>query len=191
MRVGIFGGSFDPIHLGHLILAEQCRDQAALDRVLFIPAPRPPHKLNKAVASFDHRLAMLKLAILDQPAFLVDTCEQDRPGLSFTVDTLRYLHQREPATDWFLILGGDSVRDLSTWRDPEGIARLCKLLIVDRPDTVGIEPPNYFAYNRVQSPLIDISSTDIRERVKTGRSIRYLVPERVREYIDTSEVYGR
>jgi nicotinate-nucleotide adenylyltransferase len=190
MRVGIFGGSFDPVHQGHLILAEQCRDQAKLDRVLFIPAPRPPHKVNKEAASFADRLAMLQLAVAGQPAFVVDTCEQDRPGLSYTIDTLRYLRQREPQTEWFLILGGDSVRDLGTWRDPEGIAKLCKLLIVDRPGTEGVNPPGYFQYERVVSPLIDISSTDIRERLASRRSVRYLVPEGVLEFAVRVGVYG-
>ncbi len=189
MRIGIFGGSFDPIHLGHLILVEQCRDQAKLDQVFLIPAPRPPHKVNKAEATFDHRLEMLKLAIAGHPELQVDTCEMDRPGLSYTVDTLRHLHQREPKNEWFLILGGDSVRDFETWRDPEGISKLATLLIVDRSGTEGIAPPSYSRYQRIASPLIDISSTDIRERVKTGRSIRYLVPDAVAAFIDANKLY--
>jgi nicotinate-nucleotide adenylyltransferase len=189
MRIGIFGGSFDPIHLGHLILVEQCRDQAKLDQVLLIPAPRPPHKVNKAAASFADRMEMLKLAIARQPAFQIDTCEADRPGLSYTVDTLKYLHQRDPGNEWFLILGGDSVRDFETWRDPEGIAKLATLLIVDRPGTEGVHPPKYCQFQRIISPLIDISSTNIRERVKNGQSIRYLVPENVAEFIAKEKLY--
>lgn len=189
MRIGIFGGSFDPIHLGHLILVEQCRDQAQLDRVLLIPAPRPPHKINKAEASFDQRLDMLKIAIRGNPHLHIDTCERDRPGLSYTVDTLRYLHEREPGNEWFLILGGDSVRDFDTWREPEEIANLAALLIVDRPGTEGVQPPNYCRYQRITSPLIDISSTDIRARVKAKRSIRYFMPASVAEYIETHSLY--
>lgn len=189
MRIGIFGGSFDPIHQGHLILAEQCRDQGKLDKVLFVPAPRPPHKVQQSAVSFEQRVAMLGLAIADHSQFVLDTCEQDRPGLSYTVDTLRYLHAREPQAKWFLILGGDSVRDLHSWRAPEEIASLCTLLIVDRPGAEQTAPPEYFQYERILSPLIDISSTDIRERVKLGRSIRYLLPPMVQQYVGQHQLY--
>ncbi len=189
MRIGIFGGSFDPIHLGHLILVEQCRDQAQLDRVLLIPAPRPPHKINKAEASFDERLDMLNLAISGNPHLHLETCERDRPGLSYTVDTLKFLQQRDPNNEWFLILGGDSVRDFDTWREPEEIAKLAGLLIVDRPGTEGVRPPDYCRYQRITSPLIDISSTDIRARVRAKRSSRYFMPESVVEYIETHALY--
>ena len=189
MRIGIFGGSFDPIHVAHLILAEQCREQGQLDRLLFIPAPRPPHKHNSTIASFDDRVAMLQLAIANQPQFAVDTCEQDREGLSYTVDTLRYLRQREPGSEWHLILGGDSVRDLELWREPHGIATQCKLLIVQRPGVQASLPPAYFQYQIVDSPLIDISSTAIRMKLAAGQSIRYLVPAAVEEYIRSKQIY--
>lgn len=188
MRIGIFGGSFDPVHQGHLILAEQCREQGQLDRVLFIPAPRPPHKPQQTIASFEHRVAMLRLALAGHTPFVIDTCEQDRPGLSYTVDTLRYLHSRERA-EWFLLLGGDSVRDLHLWRSPEVIASLCSLLIVARPGAEAAVPPAYFRYHTVTSPLIEISSTDIRERVKQGQSIRYLVPDAVEQYVGRVGLY--
>ena len=189
MRIGIFGGSFDPIHVAHLILAEQCREQGQLDRLLFIPAPRPPHKHNSTIASFDDRVAMLSLAIENQPQFAVDICEQDREGLSYTVDTLRYLRQREPGSEWHLILGGDSVRDLELWREPHKIATQCKLLIVQRPGVQASLPPAYFQYQIVDSPLIDISSTAIRTKLAAGQSIRYLVPAAVEDYIRSKQIY--
>ncbi|MFT3881855.1 MAG: nicotinate-nucleotide adenylyltransferase [Gemmatales bacterium] len=189
MRIGIFGGSFDPVHNAHLMLAEQCREQGQLDRLLFIPAPRPPHKHNSNVAGFDDRVAMLRLAIAGNPQFELDTCEQDRPGLSYTVDTLRYLHQRDPGNEWLLILGGDSVRDLELWREPHGIASQCKLLIVQRPGVQAILPPDYFHYQIIDSPLIDISSTAIRNKLAAGQSIRYLVPAAVEEYIRAKKLY--
>ena len=189
MRIGIFGGSFDPIHVAHLILAEQCREQGQLDRLLFIPAPRPPNKHNSTIACFNDRVAMVQLAIANQPQFAVDTCEQDREGLSYTVDTLRYLRQREPGSEWHLILGGDSVRDLELWREPHGIATQCKLLIVQRPGVQASLPPAYFQYQIVDSPLIDISSTAIRTKLAAGQSIRYLVPVAVEDYIRSKQLY--
>lgn len=189
MRIGIFGGSFDPVHYAHLILAEQCREQGKLDRLLFVPAPRPPHKHNSTVTNFDDRVGMLRLAIAGHSSFAVDTCEQDRPGLSYTVDTLRYLHQRDPGHEWLLILGGDSVRDLETWRDPHGIASLSTLLIVQRPGVQATLPPAYFQYQIIDSPLIDISSTAIRNKLAKGQSIRYLVPTAVEAYIRSNRLY--
>jgi nicotinate-nucleotide adenylyltransferase len=188
MRVGVFGGSFDPVHLGHLILAEQCRDQAQLDRVLFVPAPRPPHKADTS-ASFDDRVAMLRLAVAGHSAFAVDTLEAERSGPSYTVETLHILHQREPKTLWFLIVGSDSVRDLGTWRQPDEIARLASLLIVARPGCEAVMPPTYFNAITVNSPLIDIASTDLRQRIESGRSIRYLVPAAVEAYIRDRGLY--
>jgi nicotinate-nucleotide adenylyltransferase len=189
MRVGVFGGSFDPVHLGHLILAEQCREQAQLDRVLFVPAPRPPHKLQGASVSFDDRVAMLRLATKQQPAFVVDTLEAERSGPSYTVDTLRELQHRDPGHAWFLIVGSDSVRDLGTWREPEEIANLANLLVVRRPGTEVVVPPGYFHSQVIDAPLIEIASTDIRERVAAGRTVRYLVAAEVAEYMHSRGLY--
>lgn len=189
MRVGIFGGSFDPVHFGHLILAEQCREQGKLDRVDFVPAPRPPHKTQGTFASFEQRVEMLNRAVHGHTPFRVNTCEQDRPGYSYTVDTLRFLHASEPGNEWFLILGMDSVHDLETWREPQGIARLCTLMIVKRPGIKRDLPPEYFQYIEVESPLIEISSTDIRQRIEDQRTIRYLVPEEIRKFIIAEKLY--
>ncbi len=189
MRVGVYGGSFDPVHLAHLIIAEQCREQARLDRVLFVPAPRPPHKQNGTVAGFAERLAMLRLAVKGHPAFQVDACEQDRPGLSYTVDTLCFFHQRDPQDEFFLIVGSDSVRDLGTWRQPQEIAKFAVLLISARPETSASQPPGYFRSQIIRSPLLDISSTEIRDRCRRGESIRYMVPEVVEQYIVEKGLY--
>ncbi len=189
MRVGIFGGSFDPVHFGHLILAEQCLEQGKLDRVDFVPAPRPPHKTQGTYASFEQRVEMLTVALMGQSQFRVNTCEQNRPGLSYTVDTLRHLHASEPGNEWFLILGMDSVHDLETWRDPQGIAKLCTLMIVKRPGIQHDEPPVFFRSHYIDAPLIEISSTDLRRRVADQRSIRYLVPDSVRTFIQSEKLY--
>lgn len=189
MRVGIFGGSFDPVHQAHLIHAEQCREQAQLERIRFIPAPRPPHKRTGPLASFADRTAMLRLAIADQAAFSVDTCEENRPGPSYTVETLRFLRERDPEDQFFLIVGSDSVRDLGTWREPEAIAELCTLLIVQRPGFETVLPTPIFEYQRVSSPLLDISSSAIRQQCSEDKSIRYQVPETVRNYIQQHHLY--
>src|SRR5262249_44015799 len=134
MRVGVFGGTFDPVHIAHLILAEQCRDQAKLDQVLFIPAPAPPHKQRKVLTPFAQRVEMLSLAISGQPAFRIDELEKDRAGPSYTVDTLTQLHQTHPGNEWCFILGSDSVRDLPVWYQPRRILELATLLVVARAD---------------------------------------------------------
>jgi nicotinate-nucleotide adenylyltransferase len=197
--VGIFGGTFDPVHLGHLILAEQCRDQVGLDQVLFIPSARPPHKQSQTLTPFEKRVEMLALAISGQSAFRVDEMEKDRPGLSYTVDTLRLLKERLAEPEMYLILGSDSLADLPGWHDPCGILRLATLLIVARP---GWETPSIDALRQalncgevpvrmemVQAPLIDIASRDLRQRVAAGRSIRYLVPRAVEVYIQEKKLW--
>jgi len=200
MRVGVFGGTFDPVHLGHLILAEQCREQAALDQVWFVPAARPPHKLERSLTPFPQRLEMLSLAVAGHPAFRIDDLEKNRPGPSYTVDTLEELHQRCPDTEWSLILGSDSLPDLPRWREPARIVALAELLIVARPDwptpsaeelraALGLPSEAPLRSRLVAAPLIGISSHDLRRRVHDGRSIRYLVPRAVECYIDNHGLY--
>src|SRR5271166_5246780 len=134
MRIGVFGGTFDPVHLGHLILAEQCREQGRLDQVLFVPAASPPHKQSQALTPFAQRVEMLALAIAGQPAFRIDELEKDRPGPSYTVDTLEQLKERQPAAELFLILGSDTLLDLPHWHGPARVAALATLVVVARPD---------------------------------------------------------
>src|SRR5437016_3723431 len=132
MRLGVFGGTFDPVHLGHLILAEQCREQAKLDQVLFVPAARPPHKLDRELTKLQQRVEMLALAISGQPAFKIDEREQKRPGPSYTYATLEELRQDDPSAELFLIVGADSLHDLPGWVQPRRILELATLLVVPR-----------------------------------------------------------
>ena len=200
MRLGVFGGTFDPVHLGHLILAEQCREQAGLDEVLFIPSARPPHKLNQPLTPFERRVEMLALAISGQPAFHVDEMEKDRPGPSYTVETLRILKERRPGAELFLIVGGDSLNDLPYWYEPRRIVELATLLIVARPGCEvppletwrqALKCPDDFPLRRqiVPCPLIDIASRDLRQRVGEGKSIRFMVPRAVEVYIGEKKLY--
>src|SRR5262249_13885714 len=140
MRIGIFGGTFDPVHLGHLIVAEQCREQARLDQVLFVPAARPPHKVEHRLTPFAQRVEMLALACAGHPAFKVEEMEKDRPGPSFTVDTVEQIHNRQPEAELFLLLGADTLHDLPHWYEPARIARLVELLVVPRSDWLMLSP---------------------------------------------------
>jgi nicotinate-nucleotide adenylyltransferase len=200
MRLGVFGGTFDPVHTGHLILAEQCREQGRLDRVLFIPAARPPHKEETPLTPFHQRVEMLELAVAGQPAFQIDELEKDRPGPSFTVHTLEELRRRQPGDDFFLLLGSDTLHDLKHWYQPERIAELAGFLVVLRPDwpafseeelAASLKPRDRAAlrFQLIQMPLIDISSRDLRHRAAAGRSIRYLLPRGVEAYIHDKQLY--
>jgi nicotinate-nucleotide adenylyltransferase len=200
MRIGIFGGTFDPVHLGHLILAENCREQGRLDQVWFIPAAAPPHKLDRPVTPFDRRAEMLRLALAGNPAFGVNELERDRPGPSYTADTLTELRRRHPGDEFFLLVGSDTLADLPAWHQPARILQMAGLLIWLRPG----HPPHSAEQLRqalrlpeqievrlqvVEGPLIDISSSDLRRRVAAGRSLRYLVPRAVEQYIREKGLY--
>ncbi|MBX9678979.1 MAG: nicotinate-nucleotide adenylyltransferase [Gemmataceae bacterium] len=200
MRIGVFGGSFDPVHLGHLIVAEQCREQAKLDRVLFVPAARPPHKPGRVLAPFHHRADMLLLAISGNPAFAVEELEKDRPGPSYTVDTLAELKRREPDAELHLIIGSDTLNDLHQWRDPKGIISLAGLLIVGRPDALAVSEARFrqslglgmtepLHMETIRCPLLEIASSDIRLRLGEGRSVRYLISRAVEAYLEDKGLY--
>jgi nicotinate-nucleotide adenylyltransferase len=183
--LGLFGGTFDPIHWGHLLLAESARDALGLSHLQFVPARLPPHKQDRQVTSTEHRLAMLELAIAGNDAFGLCRWELAQPGPSYTVDTLRHMRS-EGWGPIYLLIGGDSLAQLPSWREPETIRQLATLVVVDRPgwnpETTGVQV--------LALPQIDISSTAIRERLRTGRSIRYWVPEAVRTYIAEQGLYG-
>jgi nicotinate-nucleotide adenylyltransferase len=200
MRVGIFGGTFDPVHMGHLILAEQARDQAHLDEVWFIPAPRPPQKEGQSITRFDQRIEMLALALAGNPSFRIDEIEKDRHGPSYTVDTLAELHQRHPEQAFFLLIGGDALVDLPTWREPGRILEQVGLVVMDRPGSAviaGEELRQRLSLSadatinllRVEAPGIDIASRYLRRRIADGRSVRYLVPRAVEVYIHEKQLY--
>lgn len=197
-RIGIFGGTFDPIHVGHLIAAADLQAGLSLDMVLFVPAGRPPHKPEQAISENHHRLAMLELAVSGNPAFAIDTTDLDRVGPSFTVDLLGVLQQRlRPAELWFL-MGEDSLRDLPSWRDPNGIARQARIGVARRPGVdVNLSSLLYAVpeargrIDLVESPLIGISATDLRRRVSAGLPISYQVPIEVERYIRECGLYVR
>ncbi len=197
MRVGIFGGTFDPVHQGHLILAEQCREQGQLDEVWFMPTANPPHKQQGSITRFDQRVEMLNLALAGNPAFRVEPIEKEREGPNYTADTLEELKRRHPDVEIFLLLGSDSLNDMPNWYQPQRILEQASLMVMRRADTpvlsdeeiqrqlghevtlTGIEAP----------PLIDIASRDLRRRVSEGRSIRYLVPRSVECFIQEKKLY--
>lgn len=201
MRLGVFGGTFDPVHLGHLILAEQCREQARLDQLLFIPSARPPHKMSQVLTPFERRVDMLNLAISGQPAFRVDEMERDRPGPSYTVETLALLKKRQADAELFLVLGGDSLNDLPYWYEPLRIVELATLLIVARPGSPSLSVETCrqmlkcaedfpLRIQMISCPLIDVASRDLRQRLAEGKTIRYMVPRAVEVYIREKKLYG-
>jgi nicotinate-nucleotide adenylyltransferase len=198
MRIGVFGGTFDPVHLGHLILAEQCRVQGRLDEVVFVPAARPPHKSEADLTPFAQRVEMLNLALAGQPAFRVEEVEKDRPGPSYTAVTLEELERRRSGHQWFLIVGGDALRDLPDWYAPERIVALAELLVVPRQGVV--VPPLDELRSRlgpalrmqiIDVPLIGIASTNLRQWLRQGRSVRYQVPRAVEAYIQDKGLYQK
>jgi len=199
MRIGIFGGTFDPVHLAHLIIAEQAREQGQLDQVWFVPSARPPHKLDQEVTSFDRRANMLALAMAGRERFKVELLEKDRPGPSFTADTLGDLHRLHPEHEFLLILGGDCLPDLHLWHQPARIIEQATLLVARRPgspalsaDELAATLPGLTVPVRMQTidvPLMEISSRDLRQRVRAGRSVLYLVPKPVEVFIRERKLY--
>ena len=194
--IGLLGGTFDPIHYGHLIIAEATRDQLELDRIEFLPANDPPHKPDAAVSPAQDRIAMVNAAIDGIPYFVVNCIEMERVGPSYTVDTLERLSERRPADDFFFIVGGDSLRDLPTWRSPARILELASLAVIDRPgatydvDSLGSVLPGLQGRTAfIEAPLIDISATTLRARCAEGRSIRFQTPDPVIEYISSNALY--
>lgn len=194
MRIGLYGGTFDPIHLGHLILAEQCREQLRLDAVWFIPAGEPPHKPPGGRTPGRQRLDMIELAISGHAAFRALDLEITRSGPSFTVETLAQLHHQHPTAEFWWLMGADALRDFPTWREPERILTLGRMAAVNRG---GIESPETTAARQqfrdriddVEMPAITLSASDIRQRVATGQSVRYLVPRAVEVYIEQHRLY--
>ena len=188
--IGIMGGTFDPIHYGHLILAEQAWEQLGLDKVLFVTAADPPHKIGQAITDAAARHKMMCLAIEGNEHFEPSTIEMERPGPSYTIDTLReILGAYGDATRIYLLLGADEAESFMSWRDPRGIMELATVVFANRPGCVLNESaeiiPDDITRKMVplEMPGVDISSTDIRDPVKSGRSIRYLLPDVVEKYI--------
>lgn len=200
MRIGIFGGSFDPVHYGHLLLAELCRESCRLDEVRLVPAAVPPHKQDQGRAADEHRVAMLELAIGAHPQLQVWDVELKRGGVSYTVDTLRALREAQPNDELFFLMGADSLYDLPNWREPKEICELATIVVVDRPGSNPVdfdvlskittpERLDSFRSNLVTMPQLEISSSEIRQQVGSGRSIRFQTPRAVEKYIETAKLY--
>lgn len=200
MRLGIFGGSFDPIHYGHLLLAETALEQCRLDSVWFIPAAVPPHKQQRILSPAGDRIEMLKLAIAGHHWLEVAAIEIDRGGVSFTVETLEEIGRQHPEAELFFLMGADSLKEMPTWRDPHRICELAVPIVVRR---LGAPEPDFrvisslvsegrlqeIRQHQVEMPIIDLSSTDIRCRVSQQRSIRFRTPRSVEKYIETHKLY--
>ena len=199
MRTGIFGGSFDPVHFGHLILADVAREAAGLDRVIFIPAFQSPLKPDRPIATDRQRLEMLGLAIAGNPGFEVDDLEIRRGEISYTIETLHALGQQYPDDELFMLIGADSLEKFGRWKDPEKICQLAVPLVAARHGSdadLGLLAPlvdagrlaqiEKFAF---QFPRIEISSTTLRQRLAAGLSIRYRTPRSVESYIENAKLY--
>ena len=198
VNIGVLGGTFDPVHLGHLIIAEEAREQLKLDKVLFVPSGRPWLKEERIITPAEHRVSMLRLALASNPRFQISMVDVKREGPSYTVDTLVDLRRQfGDSASFFFILGWDSLRDLHLWKDPARIIQQCRLVAVGRP---GSAKPRLSALETtlpgisknvllLPKPLIGISSSEIRQRVSKGLSIKYLVPETVETYIREKGLY--
>ncbi len=212
-RLGILGGTFDPVHMGHLRIAEEAVDQLRLDGLMFIPAASPPHKVDRVLESFQHRCSMLQAAIADNPRFTLSTVEHEISGRSYTVATLRRLHARASrCVDYYFLVGMDSFLELDTWWRYKELFQLARIVVLGRPGYPGgdilkalrrmISPlyeagqdgatffhPHLLPVHALRSPLLEISSTGIRQLLASGRSIRYLVPQSVLSYIGAHALY--
>ena len=201
MRQGVFGGTFDPVHFGHLLLAECCRDRCRLDQVWFLPAAVPPHKQGRELTPANVRIEMLELAIAGNPAFAVSRYETDRGGVNYTADTLAHFHDEQPERELFFLLGADMLRDLPRWREPGRICNLAMPIAVRRAGEppvdltllAGLVSPERLEQMRqyvVEMPEIGLSGTELRNRVAAGQSIRYHTPRAVEMYIKENGLYG-
>lgn len=198
MKVGILGGTFDPIHYGHLVAGEEARCALGLERVLFVPSARPPHKLKYRVSAPEVRVEMVRLAIADNPSFELSTVELDRPGYSYTVETVALLQEKlSPRAKLYFILGEDALADLPTWHKPERLLETCELIAVNRPGYHSFSlrllerqlPGVERRVHPVRIPELAIWSTELRARVASGLPIRYLVPDSVHDYISAHGLY--
>jgi len=191
LRCGLFGGTFDPVHSGHLLLAERAREELELDTVLFVPANVSPHKFDgREISSGEVRVEMLLRAIRGNPDFLLSRIELDRRGLSYTRDTLETLAVEHSETRFTLLMGSDNARDFRAWRDPARILELTSIAVWERPGEYFWPEiyPDHIA-RKIPAPLIEISSTEIRNRAAAGRSIRYMTPDVVVEFIMEKRLY--
>jgi nicotinate-nucleotide adenylyltransferase len=185
--IGLFGGSFDPVHHGHLIVARVAAETLGLDAVRLVPAREQPFKRGRHGASAEHRAAMLELAVAGSPGLEVERLELERPGPSYTVDTLRALHAREPGVKFVLLLGADAAAELEAWREAEEIPRLATVVVFARH---GVPvPASQLIARTIEVPAIEISATEVRRRAREGLPLRYWVPDAVAEYAIRHRLY--
>jgi nicotinate-nucleotide adenylyltransferase len=212
MKIGIFGGTFNPIHMAHLRIAEEIRDSFKLAKVVFVPAATPPHKPLAENLSFEKRLAMVRMAIAENPHFTFSDIEGKREGKSYSIDTIHMFRELHPEDEFYFIMGSDSFADFSTWKEYASIFTCCNIVAIMRPgtavtslkDSLPVDIGNEFCYHETEKRLVhksgysvyyivgtqlDISSTSIREMTNEGRSIKYLVPDPVEHYIHEQRIY--
>lgn len=199
-KIGIMGGTFNPIHIGHLILAEQALEQYELDKIWFMPSKTPPHKVNQYIESDVHRLELVKLAIVGHPNFSISTMEIEREGTTYTADTLELLTRHHPNNEYFFIMGGDSIFQLETWYQPEEILKRTHILAASRYGITEEKMLNQIQYlnekyqakvKLLRVPMIDISSNMLRSAISHGKTVRYYLPESVIEYIRFHNLYQK
>ena len=201
-QIGIIGGSFDPIHLGHLVIAQDALELLGLDEILFIPAALPPHKQHLERVDFSHRMRMVELAIKQNSRFSASNIEALRGGVSYTIDTVLSLQEERPEVSWTLIVGSDTLVDLHTWYRIDDLLARCEVATFLRPGesdleaiaskiSVSDEHKISLVANLFQPHLMEISSTEIRERIAEGKNIRYFVPSAVHEYIENHSLYRK
>jgi nicotinate-nucleotide adenylyltransferase len=196
-KIGIFGGTFDPPHIAHLVLASEACAQLALDRLLWVLTPLPPHKLNQDISGTEHRLEMLRLAIAADPHFEISTVEFDRPGPQYAVDTVKEIGNLNPSAELFYLIGEDSLRDIITWHEPAALLLNCHFLgVMKRPGVMlnlsvleNFLPGLEGKIRWIDAPQLDIASHDIRSRIREKRPWRYFLTDEVYQYIDTHNLY--
>ena len=197
-RLGMMGGTYDPIHYGHLVAAEEARYQLELEKVIFIPAGRPPHKTKREISAARHRLNITRLAVASNPFFMVSDIEIMKPGLSYAIDTVQIFKEQFPQAELFFITGADAVFEILSWKRVEELLRLCCFVAATRPgyklDELSKNIPGFPINGKkriitMEVPALAISSTDLRRRVREGRPIKYLVPEAVEAYILNNNLY--
>ena len=181
-KIGLFGGTFDPVHTGHLIIAQSVRESLGIDSIIFIPSARPPHKNTDIMFTPEERYSMLSAALEGNPHFLISDIEMKRQGPSYTIDTIKEIKSSvAPNTELYFIVGCDNLVEISSWKEPQAIISECGIVAAGRPGHENDTIPGWLmnAITLVHTPLIDISSSDIRARIREGKSIRYLVPDAV------------
>lgn len=199
LRIGLFGGSFNPIHHGHLLIARSLHEKLNLSRTVFLPSRQPPHKAVGELAAPEARAEMVQRAIRGEPDWSFDSYDLTRPGPCYTIETIEYFRKKSPADDLYWFIGADSLMDLSTWHRSTDLVRTCTIITAARSGRVidpaplesafGLESARKLLKNVLSTPVIDISSTDIRARIARGLSVRYMLPESVREYIEANGLY--